>query len=78
MDGEFLFRHQFKLLKNKLDITPGVSLNYMTEFDLNVFLGSMLDIILIKILIFTLTWATSNLPTMIYFTREVEILEMKI
>ena len=37
--GNLFLEHQFKLLKNKLDITPGVSLNYMTEFDLNVFPG---------------------------------------
>jgi iron complex outermembrane receptor protein len=37
--GNFFLEHRFSLLDNKLDITPGVAVNYFSEFDFNAFPG---------------------------------------
>ena len=35
----FFLEHRFSLLDNKLDVTPGVAVNYFSEFDFNAFPG---------------------------------------
>ena len=37
--GNFFLEHRFSLLDNKLDVTPGVAVNYFSEFDFNAFPG---------------------------------------
>ena len=37
--GNFFLEHRFSLLDNKLDVTPGVAINYFSEFDFNAFPG---------------------------------------
>ena len=37
--GNFFLEHHFSLLDNKLDVTPGVAVNYFSEFDFNAFPG---------------------------------------
>ena len=37
--GNFFLEHRFSLLDNKLDVTPGVAVNYFSEFDFNAFHG---------------------------------------
>ncbi len=37
--GTLFLEHRFSLLDNKLDITPGVAVNYFSEFDFNAFPG---------------------------------------
>lgn len=37
--GIFFLEHRFSLLDNKLDVTPGVAVNYFSEFDFNAFPG---------------------------------------
>jgi iron complex outermembrane receptor protein len=37
--GNFFFEHRFSFLNNTLDITPGVAVNYFSEFDFNAFPG---------------------------------------
>lgn len=37
--GNFFLEHRFSLLDNRLDVTPGVAINYFSEFDFNAFPG---------------------------------------
>lgn len=37
--GNFFLEHRFSLLDDKFDITPGVAVNYFSEFDFNAFPG---------------------------------------
>lgn len=37
--GNFFLEHRFSLLDNKLDVTPGVAVNYFSKFDFNAFPG---------------------------------------
>ncbi|MDA8591968.1 TonB-dependent receptor [Flavobacteriaceae bacterium] len=37
--GNLFLEHRFSFLNNKLDITPGVAINYFSEFDFNAFPG---------------------------------------
>lgn len=37
--GTLFLEHRFSLLDNRLDITPGVAVNYFSEFDFNAFPG---------------------------------------
>ena len=37
--GNLFFEHRFSILENNLDITPGIAINHMSEFDTNIFPG---------------------------------------
>jgi len=37
--GNLFFEHRFSILENSLDITPGIAINHMSEFDTNIFPG---------------------------------------
>ena len=37
--GNFFLEHRFSFLDNRFDITPGVAVNYFSEFDFNAFPG---------------------------------------
>lgn len=37
--GNFFLEHRFSFLDNRLDVTPGVAVNYFSEFDFNAFPG---------------------------------------
>ena len=37
--GNLFFEHRFSMLENNLDITPGIAINHMSEFDTNIFPG---------------------------------------
>ena len=37
--GNFFLEHRFSFLEDKLDVTPGVAINYFSKFDFNAFPG---------------------------------------
>ena len=47
--GNLFFEHRFSILENNLDITPGIAINHMSEFDTNIFPGVDLGLSLIHI-----------------------------